>query len=606
MASLAVPGRGLGVARQVRPVLPERLSPAPQSIGDFLMRTLLTTALFLGATSTTAMAGSFITLDDADHAFLTGLSKNGRIASGVFVADGQFAQSFTWRQGAGVAPLALDSAIGMNSWAQPVVGANDDGLGEIVAALAYSNNAVTGPYLVGKFPGGLAYDNQLSQGFGVSDDGEVVGLAHDGSRTAIAFRWTQQAGMSRLAVNRPTANSRANGISANGAVIYGWNEQFDGYRQGVLWIDGKVLELHNPGVNGDAIGAPPGEALGSNSTGTVVVGQGYYDEFFQSQAWRWTRAGGTQPIGILFPPPAPPQIQEAMSRLPLQRGPTAIGPQPFGFFSPPAAYALSASEDGDTVVGNTSDGFTTAAFIWTATDGMMMLSDYAAAHGVQLPEGFYMTSANQITPDGLTIAGNGIDATGEHFLPWIMDLRAASNRDSLVIAQGTIKSNNLQAGPFVNYPVGAAVSMSFPISAVGTPISPARDTAYPVHVPGFRLTANYQDPDTFERYSATERLDAAANPRFHIVNDNPRTDALDLPATATTTPGQVLEFRVSNPTGTLFDSDSSQRINRSFGPDVFDTITWEIRDGANSMTFTLHWVTVRDDQQTLFRSGFDD
>lgn len=571
------------------------------------MRALLTSALVIALTSTTAMAATFTSLDDAEGAFLTGLSKNGRIASGVYVAGGMYSGSMIWRQGAGVAGLALNSTLGMNSWAQPIVGASDDGTGEIVAALAYSNIAATGPYFVGKYPGSVGYDNQLSQGFGVSDDGTVVGLAYDGSRNAIAFRWTKQDGMSRLAVNRPTAYSRANGISANSTVIFGWNDQLDGYRRGVVWIDGKVIEMHNPGIYGDDFGSPPGEALGANASGSVVVGQGYWDELFQSQAWRWTLAGGTEPIGIILPPPAPPQVQQLMSRMPAQPGPLADARyKPYGFFFPPSSYALSVSADGNTIVGNTSDGFTTAAFIWTAADGMMLLSDYAAAHGVPVPEGFFMTSANAISADGLTLAGNGIDPTGQFFVPWVMDLRAVSTRDSLVIAQGNIESNNLQNGPFAGYPVGAAVSMSFPISAVGNSISPSRDSAYPIFVPGFRLTANYQDPDTYERFTASESLNGSANPKFHIINDNPQADGLDLPSTPTSTPGQVLQFNVSNPTGTLFDSDSSQRINRSFAPSYFDAMTWEIRDGANSMKVTMQWVTVRDDQETIFRNGFDD
>lgn len=571
------------------------------------MRTLLTSALILGLSSTTVMAGTFTSLDEAEGAFLTGLSKNGRIASGVYVAGGMYSGSMIWRQGAGVAGLPMESALGMNSWAQPVVGANDDGTGDVVAALAYSDVGATGPYIVGKFPGSVGYDNHLSQGFGVSDDGTAVGLAYDGSRNAIAFRWTKQDGMSRLAVNRPTAYSRANGISANSATIFGWNDQLDGYRRGVIWIDGKVIELHNPGIYGDDFGSPPGEALGANASGSVVVGQGWWDELFQSQAWRWTAAGGTEPIGIILPPPAPPQIQEALSRMPAQSSPLADARyKPYGFFFPPSSYALSVSQDGNVIVGNTSDGFTTAAFIWTAADGMMLLSDYAAAHGVTVPEGFYMMSANAISADGLTIGGNGIDPTGQFFVPWIMDLREVSNRDSLVIAQGTIESNSLQSGPFLNYPVGAAVSMTFPIKAQGTSIDPSRDTSYPIRIPGFQITANYQDPDTYERFSATERLDAAANPQFHVINDHPQADGLDLPATPTTTPGQVLQFNVSNPTGILFDSDSSQRINRSFGPGYFNATTWEIREGANVMKITMQWVTVRDDQETIFRSGFED
>jgi uncharacterized membrane protein len=571
------------------------------------MRLLFTTALVLGVASTSALAGSFTSLDNAENGFLSALSRNGRIASGVYVSFGQYSGSFAWREGAGAADIPFGSVIGMNSWAQPMVGADVDGNGAVIAAMAYSDLAINGPVPIGPYPGSTTLDNFYSQAYGVSDDGVVVGLAYDPSLNPIAFRWTKTGGMTRLAVNRPTAYSRANGISADSHTIFGWNDQLDGYRRGVIWIDGKPLEPHNPGPYGDTFGSPPGEALGANANGSVVVGQGYWNESFESLAWRWTAATDAQPIGIIYPPPTAPAIQQAMNRLQPPTGPFAnCRYQPNGFFSPPSSYALGVSEDGNTIVGNTSDGFTTAAFIWTTANGMELLSDYAAAHGVSVPAGFYLYSANAISADGLTIGGNGIDPTGSFFIPWIMDLHPASGRDTIVMAQGTVTANDLVDGPLQGFPPGTAVSMDFHVTRARTVLTPAHESAYPIVVQGFKMSLNYQDPVDFTRYSASEGLAPASTAQLHLVNDQPLADGIVLQASPMATPGQELEFAFSNPDGTLFDSDAADRINRSFGPGQFDTKTWVVRNGAHQMNVALQWIRLKDDFDTILSSGFDD
>ena len=579
----------------------------PTIDGEIPMRILFTTALMLGAASGAASAASFTTLDNAPNGFVTALSRNGRIASGIYTSFGQYAGSFVWRQGAGEADIAFGSALGMNSWAQPMVGAAVDADGNIVAAMAYSDLDITGPVLIGPYPGSNPLDGFYSQAYGVSDAGTVVGLAYDPSLNPIAFRWTAQDGMTRLAVNRPTAYSRANGISANGSTIFGWNDQLDGYRRGVIWIDGKPTEPHNFGINGDSFGSPPGEALATDPDGSVVVGQGYWDELYQSEAWRWTSATDAEPIGIVFPPSAPNAVQQTLATLQAPTGPFADARyRPYGFFFPPSSYALGVSNDGNTIVGNTSDGYTTAAFIWTPADGMRLLSDFAAENQIAIPDGFYLYSANAITPDGQTIGGLGIDPSGTTIVSWIMDLHPAPTHDSVVQAQGTVTSNDLADGPLSGFPAGTAVSMTFHVLPGGDVVTPAHASTYPVSLESFSLALNYQDPIDFTRYSASETLDPSSAPRLRVSNDDPRADGLDLPATPTATAGQVLQFTLSNPDGTLFDSNAADRINRSFAPAMFDTIAWSVSDGSQSMQVSLQWVTVRDDLDSVFRDGFDD
>lgn len=497
----------------------------------------------------------------------------------------------------------------MNAWAQPIVGSADDGNGNAVAALAYSDLVDTGPVLVGPYPGSTPLDHFLSQADAISDTGVVVGFAYDASPNAIAFRWSADEGMQRLAVRRPDTYSRANAISANGNTIAGWSDQETGYRQGLIWVDGKPVEPHNPGIYGNAFGSPPSEGLSLSANGSVVVGQGYFDDLSQSQAWRWTQATDAQPIGIILPPPAAPGVAAVTAKMQPPTGAFADSRyRPFGFFNQVRSNAVSVSADGNTIVGNTGDNNTEQAFIWTQAGGMVLLSDYAAAHGIDIPAGFYLLSANALSADTLTIGGIGIDPTATYIVSWVMDMHQPSLHGTDVVAEGSVISNDLVDGPLAGYPVGAGVSMSFRMASTGTSIAPGRESTYAVGPASFGFEARYMDPTDFSHHVANEYLDAASAPLVHLVNDNPRGDGISLPPVATTATGETIGFSLSNAEGTLFDSDEATLINRTFGPSSFGNTTWEVRNGSHAMTIAVQWVSIHDgvDTDTIFASGFDE
>ena len=572
-----------------------------------LSRNLVAAGVALALISANAAAESFKTIDAAQNGFLQGMSRDGHIVSGSYVGGGMYAGSWLWRQGAGYQSLPLTAAMGMNSWGQPSVGAMPDAGGNQVAALMYSDSGNV-PYLIGPYPGSPPLDNFYSQAYGVSDDGIVVGLAQNPDNNAIAFRWTQAGGMTRMPVDRADTYSRANGISGNGDVVYGWNDREDGYRTGVIWVEGSPVYPTNPGMYGDAFGSPPGEALGSNYDGSVVVGQGYYDDNLYSEAWRWTLAGDAQPLGVIVRAGNGPALGGAIPRYAAPSGMQANArlPHPDGFFYPTESYALAVSEDGNTIVGNSgigNGGGIVDAFIWTPATGMVFLADYAARRGVVIPEGFLLYSANAISSDGLTIGGNGIDPTGSFVVPWIIDLHGQPS-DIIVTAVGSIASNDLTAGPFVGYPVGAAVTMTLRLAPGGSPVTAGYASDYAVRAGSFQLVATYQDPSDYSHHVATESLAAATAPLLHVTNDNPRADGLNLDATAVATAGQTFHFGVSNAKGTLFDSDQVAHVNRSVRSDQFDAKTWNVSQAGHSMQISLQWVTLRDDNDALFRDGF--
>ncbi len=579
-------------------------------------RNLIASGLALALACGNATAASFMTIDAAQSGFLQAMSRDGHIVAGSYVGGGVFAGAWMWRQGAGYQDLPMVDALGMNSWGQPIVGDVVDAATSAQVAGAYYSDSGTTPYVIGPYPGSVPQDSYWSSAYGASDNGVVVGLAQNTDGNAIAFRWTQGEGMVRMPVDRPDTYSRANGISGSGGVIYGWNDREDGFRTGVIWVNGAPIYPTNPGQYGDSFGSPPGEALGSNYDGSVVVGQGYFDDNLYSEAWRWTLAGGAQPIGVIMRDGdgggVGPGFRSAT--VPQYTAPTGIfanariPPQPSGFFCSFQSFAIAVSEDGNTVVGNSgigNGGGIVDAFIWTPSTGMVFLAEYVEALGVTIPDGFTLYSANAISADGLTIAGQGIDPTGSFVVPWIIDLHSSQLQQTYVTAVGTIAANDLADGPFAGYPVGAAVTMTFTLAPEGIPVNAGYASDYSILAGSFQLVAAYQDPTTFEHLTAIETLDAAAAPLLHLTNDNPRADGLGLDTTATATSGQTVTFSVSNAAGTLFDSDQAAHVNRSIDAGLLDATTWNVSEAGHSMQVSLQWVSLQDDSDAIFHDGFE-
>jgi len=555
------------------------------------MRLIVVAALAASLHAGLAEAGTFRAL--TQNSGVAALSHNGRIATGVFATGYSGAPSWRWTAESGIQsiPDFLD-AVGMNGWAQPIAGAVRDVDGNEVAAVAYSNAPVVGPVVIGPYPGSSEVDAYLSSAYGVSDDGVAVGLAYDETGNPIAFRWSAADGISRLPVNRPTTFSRANGISRDGGTVFGWNDQPDGYRSGVIWKDGAPLDMT------DADGNPIGEALAANADGSVVVGGGYYTAN-GGEAWRWTAATGPQPIGIL-------PSERAVAGRPAAAGPRpartdlaalpGAAAAPDGFL-PPESFAFAVSDDGNVIVGASGVWPVRTATIWTPATGLQPLADYVVAQGVTIPDGWFLAAGTALSADGKTIGGWGIDPDGI-MAAFIVDLHADTPTDAVVEARGTVGYNDLTGGPFSVVAVGTPVTMSFVLSPEGFEIAPGSATSYPIRPGTFQLRAGGVN-DTL--------VETADGPSVMLTNDYPLSDGIHLLATPTAS-GQAFEFELFNPRGNLFDSDDLNRINRTFGPELFEKASWMISEGDHSLWVQLDEVSIRDldaANDTVFADGFD-
>ncbi|MCE9595849.1 MAG: hypothetical protein K8S98_16800 [Planctomycetes bacterium] len=235
--------------------------------------------------------------------------------------------------------------------------------------------------------------NSITSAYAANDDASVVvGLGWITAGKARAFKWTQATGTVDLGALGPMS-SRANGVSGDGSVVTGWDEDPTGPRRPAYWD-----------ATGEHLLGVLGEAWGASQDGRVITG----DE--NGNCFRWTAATGLVDLGKL-------------------RGSDPI----FDI-----ASGLAVSADGQTIVGsngNTFFGTPPRAFVWRAGAGMTDLRELLLALGASGAAGYSLSSANCVSADGLTIGGSaGIFFTTNAFtaqLPPITTVYCTAQRNSL-------------------------------------------------------------------------------------------------------------------------------------------------------------------------------
>jgi len=215
----------------------------------------------------------------------------------------------------------------------------------------------------------------------VSADGKViVGESSSGSVYSEAFRWTAEFGMEGLGdLPGGDFSSTATGVSANGTVIVGVGHSELG-SEAFRW-------MADTGMIG--LGDLPGGFFGSGATavssnGNVIVGAGDSELSGGSiEAFRWTEALGMQPLGDLAG----------------------------GSFE---SAAFGVNSDGSVVLGFSDREDGGKAFVWDESHGMRDLQELLVAEfslGSQLSD-WRLTIANDISDDGLSIVGHGLNPAG--------------------------------------------------------------------------------------------------------------------------------------------------------------------------------------------------
>jgi probable HAF family extracellular repeat protein len=196
-----------------------------------------------------------------------------------------------------------------------------------------------------------------------------------------AFRFRTDGGFEILAPLPNELQSRAFGVSADGAVIVGISYDRDTFvGRAFRWQGGVPQDLGELGGGGDTW------ATAASSDGSVVVGTSSVDNCSLGceRAFRWTAAGGMQNLGHLGA----------------------------------GSYGLGISADGSVIVGTApaEKGFS-RAIRWTAQTGLQDLNPLVDTGG------WHLIFANAVSADGTVIVGQatnlstGADAAYRLVLP---------------------------------------------------------------------------------------------------------------------------------------------------------------------------------------------
>jgi len=227
---------------------------------------------------------------------------------------------------------------------------------------------------LGTVVGGVPCDAFLSGSWGLTHDGSLaVGLVYlqqlcqAGAGTWDLINGGPATALPKLFNDRA---SRANGVSADGSVIVGWQDQPTGQRTAAKWVNGVIELILTPS------GELNGEAMAVSADGNAIVGGGYKQ---RDDAWIWRPATGVE-------------------RISKGRGKSLI--------------LLDVSDNGRTAVGFTREGAhdrQQRAFLWKHGKGAALLAKYLADSGVVVPEGWDLKVASLISADGNTVYGWGFN-----------------------------------------------------------------------------------------------------------------------------------------------------------------------------------------------------
>ena len=333
--------------------------------------TLLVTAVAVIVLS--AVAADAQTLVDLGvDSIVSDMSDDGQVVVGTLGLGGG---AFRWTPGGGIEILANGGDPYISGDGTVIGGTTDVGGLKVAARWSFGG----GWQPLGDIPGAAPCGDSSSSVWAVDGDGShIVGLAWLGCTAAHAFSWDAINGMVDLG-SLDGGSSRANGVSANGRVVVGWDEAPSGYWRGTRWVDG-VESLFDTTDS-------PGDAWAVNSDGSVIAGA-YFGPAGE-EAYRWTDSSGVQSIG-------------------------GISGSNF------SCQGSALSEDGNLIVGICGFGFAREGFAWTPQGGIVNINTFMADLGVTDLTGWFLDTPMSVSPDKRFVAGWGVGPGG--LQGWLIDL----------------------------------------------------------------------------------------------------------------------------------------------------------------------------------------
>jgi len=352
----------------------------------------------------------FITNAPNAMTFAYGISNNGEIVVGAsysIIQDGPYAgtavlQGFRWENGeiAGIGMLPTTDFTIPWSFATDI-----SADGSTIVGYSMSDNAFSSGWEAVRWSadgqiealGDLVDTDYWSESKGVSGDGSVVvGLSY---MIGHGFRWEN--GVLESLSTSEIYFSNAGAISDDGTRIIGTAIILaDNIEYAAILEEGNIIEIAEVPIGGNI------QPLNISGNGLFVVGEKNISD--SSHGFIWSESDGFIEL-------------ESLGGFTIQ--------------------ALAVSDDGSVVVGWSQDNLSEPhAFIWTEENGTQKLQDVLEnTYGLELP-GWTLTAAIDITPDGKTIIGDGINPQGQQE-GWRIVLPATMSSDNFIGANTQLYPN---------------------------------------------------------------------------------------------------------------------------------------------------------------------
>jgi hypothetical protein len=229
---------------------------------------------------------------------------------------------------------------------------------------------------------GFSCDISASSGWAISGDGLVVGggiIAEAGCGYR-GLRFSSSTGIRTLPTAYFFKPTRVNGMNADGSVLVGWNDDFNGFRQGSIWRWTGTSFVQT--LLTAPSGAKVGEAACCSADGTRVFGFGNFDGV--QQPYVWTLA------------------TKAVS----------LGSSPIGL----SGYVTGCNADGTVAACFFRAGpppTSGEGYAWIEGRGYVALEDWAKENGVSVPTGMRMSLPLCMSADGRSVGGAGRTEFGD-------------------------------------------------------------------------------------------------------------------------------------------------------------------------------------------------